>query len=373
MPVLSNSTVRASPSVSIAPAPLTITPRRGAREPGDERDRRGEDQRAWRRDDHDRERPDRVAAYRPGQTRNQDRGREEESGVPVGHPHERGALRLRLLDEPDERRVRALAGGTVRADVERGAGVRRAAEHRHPARRGLRQRLAAQRARVDHRLAAGDRSVDRDDLAGPHDDDVADLDAVDRHLLESVTDAELRDLRCALDQAPSAPVAHAGRRPIPARRHRRTSSRSRHRREAPRARARRPSPPARSCRHPGCAPRRCCGQPRTPARPPAARQRQPIPRPRQSPEPTACRRPPTTIAATAIDARIWARRSINQASSCASRRGLSRGGTPGRAIVGAGAVVMTSRFAASSAAQIRSNRAAKPRGTCGPMTDRDHG
>ena len=32
VPVLSNSTVRASPSVSIAPAPLTITPLRAARE-----------------------------------------------------------------------------------------------------------------------------------------------------------------------------------------------------------------------------------------------------------------------------------------------------------------------------------------------------
>ncbi len=78
------------------------------------------------------------------------------------------------------------------------------------------------------------------------------------------------------------------------------------------------------------------------------------------PEPNACRRPPTTIAVTAIGARIWARWSINQASSCTSRRGLSRGGSPGRAIVGAGAVVMSSRFAASSGAQIRRTPPQRP-------------
>ena len=45
-----------------------------------------------------------------------------------------------------------------------------------------------------------DRAVDRHDLAGPHDDDVAGLDLLDRDLLEAVADAQLRDLRRALDQ-----------------------------------------------------------------------------------------------------------------------------------------------------------------------------
>ena len=49
------------------PPPLTMMPRRAAaRDPGDDRDRRGQDQRAGRGDDEHRERPDGVARDEPG-------------------------------------------------------------------------------------------------------------------------------------------------------------------------------------------------------------------------------------------------------------------------------------------------------------------
>ena len=68
VPVLSNSTVRALPSCSITPPPLTITPLRAAREsPGDERDRRGQDQRTRRGDDHHRHAAHRIPGRRPGE------------------------------------------------------------------------------------------------------------------------------------------------------------------------------------------------------------------------------------------------------------------------------------------------------------------
>ena len=172
----------------------------GAREAGDERDRRREDQRARRGDHDDRQRPDGVAADRPREASGDHRRGEKEPGVAVGHPHERRAVRLRLLDQADERRISALGRGSVGANVKRGAGVRRPAQHRHsrPDRDG--QRLAAQRARIDNSLGPDDGPVDRHDLAGSHDHDVARLDLGDGHLLELVADPQLRDLRGALDQ-----------------------------------------------------------------------------------------------------------------------------------------------------------------------------
>ena len=213
VPVLSNSTVRASPSVSIAPAPLTITPARAARE-SPETSAIG----AARISGHGvattttasaRTGSPLSAQARPGDDQ---RDRQEEAGVAVGHAHERRALALRLLDEPHERGVRALGGGAIGAHVERRAGVGGAAQHRHAAAQRDRQRLAAERARVDDRLGADDRAVDRDHLAGAHEHDVARHDRVDRHLRERVVDAQLRDPRRTLDQPRQLAPGAAGRR-----------------------------------------------------------------------------------------------------------------------------------------------------------------
>ena len=67
VPVLSSSTVRAAPSCSMAPPPLTRTPPpRGPRDARDERDRGRQDQRARRGDDEHGQGANRVAAEQPG-------------------------------------------------------------------------------------------------------------------------------------------------------------------------------------------------------------------------------------------------------------------------------------------------------------------
>ena len=148
--------------------------------------------------------------------------------------------RLRLLDQPDERRVGALRRRPVGPNLERRAGVRRAAEHRHARRERHRQRLAAERARVDDRLGADDRAVDRDHLAGAHDHDVADLDPLDRHLLEAARRRAAARPSGRAGPARSARAARASRRRPRAPRRRRTSARSR-RRRAPRPSASAPT------------------------------------------------------------------------------------------------------------------------------------
>jgi hypothetical protein len=76
----------------------------------------------------------------------------------------------------------------VGADVERRAGVHRPAQHRQTSAQRLGQWLAAERAGVDNGLGADHGAVDRHDLTGAHEHDVADLDVVYRHLLEVAVD-----------------------------------------------------------------------------------------------------------------------------------------------------------------------------------------
>jgi hypothetical protein len=62
---------------------------RGAGQAGHDRDRRREQQRAWRRDDEHGDGADRVTAQRPGRTREDEGQGHEEDGEPVGGPDER--------------------------------------------------------------------------------------------------------------------------------------------------------------------------------------------------------------------------------------------------------------------------------------------
>ena len=183
VPVLSSSTDRALPSCSIVAAPLTTTPARAQRgEPRAERDRRGQDQRARRRDDEHGERAHRVARKGPGETGDHGRDRQEDRGVAIGDPDEGRALAAGLLDEPHERGVGALGGRPQRAQLERRAGAARPAAHLPAAADRDRQRLAGERRLVDHRLLALDHPVDRDDLARADDHTVAGNDDLHRHL-----------------------------------------------------------------------------------------------------------------------------------------------------------------------------------------------
>jgi hypothetical protein len=150
---------------------------------------------AGRRDDDHRECAHGIPAHAPRQRRHHEGEGQEETGVTVGHADEGRTLRLRLLDEPDEGRVRALGGRTLGSDVER-----RAAAGDAPGGDGREQRLARQRARVDDGFLAGDGAVHRDDLPRPHDDDVARPDPLDRHLLEGAVATKLRHPRRTLHE-----------------------------------------------------------------------------------------------------------------------------------------------------------------------------
>jgi hypothetical protein len=97
----------------------------------------------------------------------------------VREPDEWRLGRLRRRHHPHNARIGARACSRGGADLERLAGIERAAQ------RGLalpprnRDRLACQCRFVDHGASAGDDAIDRDDLAGAHQDSVA-----DRHLFD---------------------------------------------------------------------------------------------------------------------------------------------------------------------------------------------
>ena len=156
------------------PPPLTITPgSRRAGDTGDDRHRRGEDQRTRRRDDEDGERADRVAAERPGEPGDDERDREEQGGVAVGHPNERRPLRLALPARAARRRRR-------RSRQRAGWPGARRPPRRLPFRCGPSRlrcaRRAAARPSAPTRREAPRRwrqPVHRDHLAVPHEHEVA--------------------------------------------------------------------------------------------------------------------------------------------------------------------------------------------------------
>jgi hypothetical protein len=80
---------------------------RRRRQAGDQGDRRGQDERAGRRDDQDGHRAGR-AAQRPRHPGHGQAQRQEPQGVPVGEPDERRLRYLRLADQADDAGVGAV-------------------------------------------------------------------------------------------------------------------------------------------------------------------------------------------------------------------------------------------------------------------------
>jgi hypothetical protein len=185
---------------------------RRARKPRDKRDRRSEDERAGGRDDHHGQRSYGIAAERPSDPGSGERDGQEDARVAVGHAHQRRPLGLGLLHQAHERGVGALGRRAVRADVERRAGVRRAAQRGHAVPQRHRQRLATERAGVDDCLVADDRAVDGDHFARAHEHDVAPRDRLDRHLLQRRVDVPAPDPWCSFDQSGELAACAAGRR-----------------------------------------------------------------------------------------------------------------------------------------------------------------
>ena len=140
---------------------------RGPGQPGHDRDRGGEQQRARRRDDQHRDGADRVTAERPGRGREDERERHEEDGEPVGGAHERRRRGLRLLDQAHHPGVGGLGGRRGRDQLDRLPGVDHAAADVVAGDPLDRQRLPGERGLVQHRRAEQP-AVDRDDLSGAH-------------------------------------------------------------------------------------------------------------------------------------------------------------------------------------------------------------
>ena len=154
----------------------------GARDAGDDRDRRRQDQRAGCGDHEHRERAHRIARGDPGGAGDRERQRHEQDRVAVGQPDERRFLGLRRLHQADDAGVGALLGGGAGPEIERVAGVERAAARPLAGLTRDRQRLAGQRRFVEHRGAAHDHAVDRHDLAGAHQQAIAGPDLGERDL-----------------------------------------------------------------------------------------------------------------------------------------------------------------------------------------------
>ena len=176
--------------------------RRRGREP--ERARAGDDEHRDERGDGVRE--VRLGAVDPPRDRRRGRDdehdRNEDRRDAVDETLDRGLRSLRLLHEAHDLRERGVGADARRAEAQGPAGVDRAS--RDVVARALfdRDRFAGEHRLVDGGVAGDHETVGRDRLARPHDDDVADLQLVDRHVLfRSPGSPHARRLRAEREQA----------------------------------------------------------------------------------------------------------------------------------------------------------------------------
>ena len=169
---------------------------RGAGDRRHNRNRRRDHQRTRAGDDQQRERavgphsefaPTRVGAGNDNRRHDGEERRENHHRRRVAFRkaiHEcldRGAAALRLLDEMNDARERAVGRRPRRADLERAGAVDRARIN-FVARGFLDwQRFASHRRLIERRVTRHDDAVSGESVAGPHDDDVAGLDVARRH------------------------------------------------------------------------------------------------------------------------------------------------------------------------------------------------
>ena len=174
--------------------------RGAARQPGDDRHRRGKDQRAGCRYDQHGERAHRIAAPPPGDRRQSQGEWQKDQGIAVGEAHEGSLRRLRFLHQADDAGVGALIRRRHRPQVERSAGVDHAAAYRLAVGAGHRPGLAGQRRFVEHGGAVEGEAVDRDDLAGLHQQEVARPDVLNLRRRQDAIFVAVNDPRCVGEQ-----------------------------------------------------------------------------------------------------------------------------------------------------------------------------
>ncbi len=151
---------------------------------GDEGDRRGEDQRARGSRNQHGQPSDRVARDEPGTGCNDERDRQQEQRVAIGQAYERGFGGLGRRDHAHDAGIGALARSRGGPQLERLARVQRSAARKLCLAAIDGHGLAGQRRLVDHGGRTGDHPVDRDDLAGAHQDRIADGHLLDGHILD---------------------------------------------------------------------------------------------------------------------------------------------------------------------------------------------
>ena len=127
--------------------------------------------------------------------RDRDDDRHEDGADPVDEALDRRLFRLRRFDEPHDARERRLGADRRRAHDEQPLAVDRAAGDAVARRLGHRQALAGEQRLVDVAAPVEQQAVDRQALAGAHDDLVADHDLGERDLRLDAAAAHARRVR----------------------------------------------------------------------------------------------------------------------------------------------------------------------------------
>ena len=158
-----------------------------------DRDRRGKAERARAGDDqHGHGRHQRISElrrrseYQPseeGDHRDGDHRWHEIAGHGIGKRLDRRPRALCVGDHGDDLRERGLGAGAIDAHVEAAGAVQRAARHAVAGLLLHGHRLAGEERLIDGAASLDDGAVDRDLVAGPHAQDIADLDRGELHRL----------------------------------------------------------------------------------------------------------------------------------------------------------------------------------------------
>ena len=182
-----------------------------------DRGRRGEPHRARAGDDEDRDergQRQRETRFRAGDEPDDEGGRRhdqddrhEDLGDPVGEALDRRLRTLGTLDEVDDARQRGVAPDAGRAHDERAGRVLGRPDDLVARPDRDRDRLTGQHRRIDRRPAFDHHAVDRDAVAGPDAQQIADRDGLERDLVVRAVAHDASRRRTEPDQ----PVDGAGR------------------------------------------------------------------------------------------------------------------------------------------------------------------
>ena len=131
-------------------------------------------------------------------------GKQEPQRIPVGRPDERGALRVGLIDQANDRGVGALLGGGRGPELERTTGVERAAADRYPSAPLDGEGLTGQSGLIDDRGPLGDHAIGGQDLPWEDGEQVTDRDLGQPDVMQATSCAPVNYLGRSLDQGRQA-------------------------------------------------------------------------------------------------------------------------------------------------------------------------